>query len=101
MSFADFRALCRRRRPETAERDLIGAWLSPRLRSVRSPVAQRLLEASGMIVVGVDVHKQSVTAGAIDGGGRGLDEKTVVVGRDGLVREASAQSTSRRSSGGR
>jgi hypothetical protein len=24
---------------ETVERDLIGAWLSPRLRSVRSPVA--------------------------------------------------------------
>jgi hypothetical protein len=28
-----------RRLPETVERDLIGAWLSPRLRSVRSPVA--------------------------------------------------------------
>jgi hypothetical protein len=34
--------LCRRRRPETVERDLIGAWLLPRLRSVRSPVAPRL-----------------------------------------------------------
>src|SRR6267378_4169439 len=36
---ADLPALCRRRRPETVERDLIGAWLLPRLRSVRSPVA--------------------------------------------------------------
>jgi hypothetical protein len=26
---ADFPALCRRRLPETVERDLIGAWLSP------------------------------------------------------------------------
>src|SRR5262249_8217908 len=36
---ADCPALCRRRRPETVERDLIGAWLLPRLGSVRSPVA--------------------------------------------------------------
>jgi hypothetical protein len=36
---ADFPALCRRRLPETAERDLIGAWQLPQVRSVRSPVA--------------------------------------------------------------
>jgi len=36
---ADFPALCRRRLPETVERDLIGAWQLPRVRSVRSPVA--------------------------------------------------------------
>jgi hypothetical protein len=42
---ADFPALCRRRLPETAERDLIGAWLLPQVRSVRSPVAPNGLEA--------------------------------------------------------
>src|SRR5215203_403536 len=35
----DLPALCRRRLPETAERDLIGAWQLPQVRSVRSPVA--------------------------------------------------------------
>ena len=38
-----------------------------------------------MIVIGVDVHKQSVTAVAIDEAGRMLDEKTVAVGSDELV----------------
>jgi transposase len=38
-----------------------------------------------MIVIGVDVHKQSVTAVAIDEAGRPLDEKTVRVGSDELV----------------
>jgi len=38
-----------------------------------------------MIVVGLDVHKQSVTDGAIDEAGRMLDEKTVVVGSDELI----------------
>ena len=30
-----------------------------------------------MIVIGVDVHKQSVTAVAVDEAGRMLDEKTI------------------------
>src|SRR6266545_1490533 len=38
----DLPALCRRRLPETVERDLIGPWLLPRLRSARSPVAPNL-----------------------------------------------------------
>jgi transposase len=38
-----------------------------------------------MIVIGVDVHKQSVTAVAIDDAGRMLDEKTVPAGSDKLV----------------
>jgi len=38
-----------------------------------------------MIVIGVDVHKQSVTAVAVDEGGRPLDEKTVLVGSDELL----------------
>jgi transposase len=38
-----------------------------------------------MIVIGVDVHKQSVTAAAVDEAGRMLDEKTVAVGSDELV----------------
>ena len=32
-----------------------------------------------MIVIGVDVHKQSVTAVAVDEAGRMLDERTVAV----------------------
>jgi hypothetical protein len=47
---------------ETVERHLIGAWpLGLDLRSVRSPVAPNRLEAMQMIVIGLDVHKQSVT----------------------------------------
>jgi transposase len=42
-----------------------------------------------MIVIGVDVHKQSVTAVAVDEAGRPLGEKTVVVGSDELVGWAS------------
>jgi len=38
-----------------------------------------------MIVIGVDVHKQSVTAVAVDEAGRMLDERTVPVGSDALV----------------
>ena len=43
-----------------------------------------------MIVIGVDVHKQSVTAVAVDEAGRMLDEKTVPVGSDELVGWAAA-----------
>src|SRR3954468_21534494 len=43
-----------------------------------------------MIVIGVDVHKQSVTAVAVDEAGRPVDEKTVVVGSDELVGWAAA-----------
>ena len=42
-----------------------------------------------MIVIGVDVHKQSVTAVAIDEAGRPLGERTVLVGSDELVDWAS------------
>lgn len=38
-----------------------------------------------MIVIGLDVHKQSVTAVAVDEAGRPLGEKTIVVGSDELV----------------
>ena len=43
-----------------------------------------------MIVIGLDVHKQSVTAVAVDEAGRPLDETTVLVGTDELVGWASA-----------
>ena len=43
-----------------------------------------------MIVIGVDVHKQSVTAVAVDEAGRMLDETTVPVGSDELIGWASA-----------
>jgi transposase len=49
-----------------------------------------------MIVIGVDVHKQSVTAVAVDQVGQLLDEKTVVVGSDELVGWASAHGSERR-----
>ena len=38
-----------------------------------------------MIVIGVDVHEQSVTAVAVDEAGRMLDERTLPAGSDGLV----------------
>jgi transposase len=43
-----------------------------------------------MIVIGVDVHKQSVTAVAVDEAGRMLDERTVLVGSEELIGWASA-----------
>src|SRR5947209_8099978 len=48
-----------------------------------------------MIVIGVDVHKQSVTAVAVDDAGRILDERTVLVGSEELVGWASALDTER------
>jgi transposase len=48
-----------------------------------------------MIVIGVDVHKQSVTAVAVDEAGRMLDEKTARVGSDELVGWASALASER------
>lgn len=43
-----------------------------------------------MIVVGLDVHKQSVTAVAVDEAGRPLSEKVVAVGSDELLDWAAA-----------
>src|SRR3954470_19195731 len=48
-----------------------------------------------MIVIGVDVHKQSVTAVAVDEAGRMLDERTAAVGSDELLDWASALGTER------
>jgi transposase len=48
-----------------------------------------------MIVIGVDVHKQSVTAVAIDEAGRPLAEKVVIVGSDQLLGWAAAVSEQR------
>src|SRR5436190_10574784 len=48
-----------------------------------------------MVVIGVDVHKQSVTAVAVDEAGRMLDEKTVPVGSDELVGWAAALGSER------
>jgi transposase len=48
-----------------------------------------------MVVIGVDVHKQSVTAVVVEEAGRMVDEKTVLVGSDGLVGWASALSGER------
>jgi len=43
------------------------------------------MEAREMIVIGVDVHKRSVTAVAVDELGRQLDERTVQVGSEELL----------------
>jgi transposase len=48
-----------------------------------------------MIVIGVDVHKHSLTVVAIDQAGRMLDEKTVTAAGDGLVAWASQLSGER------
>ena len=48
-----------------------------------------------MIVIGLDVHKQSVTAVAVDEAGRPLEERVVLVGSDELVGWASALSAER------
>jgi transposase len=48
-----------------------------------------------MIVVGLDVHKQSVTAVAIDQAGRPIAETTVIVGGDELLGWAAALSDQR------
>src|SRR5262245_23200346 len=42
-----------------------------------------------MIVIGLDVHKQSVTAVAVDEAGRPLEERLVLVGSEGLLAWAS------------
>ena len=60
------------------------------MRSVRSPVAPNGLEARAMIVIGLDVHKQSVTAVAVDEAGRPLEEKVIAVGSDELLDWAAA-----------
>ena len=43
-----------------------------------------------MIVIGLDVHKQSVTAVAVDEAGRPLAERVVLVGSEELLGWASA-----------
>jgi transposase len=43
-----------------------------------------------MIVIGVDVHKQSLTAAAVDETGRLLAERTIAAGEDGLLTWAAA-----------
>ena len=43
-----------------------------------------------MIVIGLDVHKQSVTAVAVDEAGRPLAEKVIVVGSEQLPGWAAA-----------
>jgi transposase len=43
-----------------------------------------------MIVIGLDVHKQTVTAVAVDEGGRPVEEKLILVGSEELLEWASA-----------
>ena len=53
-------------------------------------VAPNGLEAMQMIVIGLDVHKQSVTAVAVDEAGRPLEENRIVVGSEELLAWAAA-----------
>jgi transposase len=48
-----------------------------------------------MIVIGVDVHKQSLTAVAVDEAGRMRDERTVAGANDGLLAWAASLSDER------
>jgi len=48
-----------------------------------------------MIVIGLDVHKRTVTAVAVDGAGRRLEEKLIEVGSDELVGWAAALDSER------
>jgi transposase len=48
-----------------------------------------------MIVIGLDVHKQSLTAVAVDEAGRQLDEKVILVGSEELLGWASALAAER------
>jgi transposase len=48
-----------------------------------------------MIVIGVDVHKQSLRAAAVDQSGRLLAEQTLAGGEDGLVAWAARLSAER------
>ena len=48
-----------------------------------------------MIVIGLDVHKQSVTAVAVDEAGRPLDERVIAVGSDELLGWASSLAAER------
>jgi len=48
-----------------------------------------------MIVIGLDVHKQSVTAVAVDEAGRPLEEKVILVGSSELLEWAAALDTER------
>ena len=48
-----------------------------------------------MIVIGLDVHKQSVTAVAVDEAGRPLEEKLILVGSDELPSWAAALDSER------
>ena len=59
--------------------------MRPRLWSVRSSVAPNGLEARSVIVIGLDVHEQSVTAVAVDEAGRPLEEKVIAVGSEELL----------------
>jgi len=54
-----------------------------------------LEEAIWMIVIGVDVHKHSLTAVAVDEAGRMLDGRTVAGANDGLLAWASSVSDER------
>ena len=48
-----------------------------------------------MIVIGLDVHKQSVTAVAVDEAGRPLEERVIPVGSDELLGWASSLAAER------
>jgi hypothetical protein len=76
---------------ETVERDLIGAWPLASIEVCRlAGRPERQLEAMLMIVIGLDVHKHSVTAVAVDEVGRPLGEKLIPVGSDELLAWAAA-----------
>jgi hypothetical protein len=67
------------RQPQTAQRDLIGAWLRPGIQVCPLGWSGMLVDGgSGIVViVGVDAHKRTHTLVAVDDLGRKLAERTV------------------------
>jgi transposase len=65
---------------------LIGAWLSPGLRHALRPSGIRRDEEALVITIGIDAHKKTHTAVAVDEVGRKLGVKTVKATSDGHFR---------------
>jgi hypothetical protein len=66
--------------PKIVERDLMGAWRRASIEVCRLAGRPHRWEAITIFVVGVDVHKYSLTAVAVDELGRILAEHSGAVG---------------------
>lgn len=65
---------------------MIGAWLPPGLRPALRPSVNNDVEDSWMVIIGIDAHKKSHTAVAVDEVGRKLGTKTVKATSEGHLK---------------